>query len=157
MTLTFGDLNSLPPDEAFELEAFLPFRLSAAAEAVARLMQRTGETRFGLSIPASRALCATAEAGVISDADLGRATRLDLGAAALARAELAERGLLARDGQARSNLTDAGGRLYADLVDRALAAEAALLSGLAPEDVRALHRLLPRLEAAALKLSGAAP
>lgn len=53
-------------------------------------------------------------------------------------------------------LTDDGGRLHAEIAPLALAYEAALISGLAPEEVTLLKRLLSRLQAAAGALAGEA-
>jgi DNA-binding MarR family transcriptional regulator len=74
--------------------------------------------------------------------------------------ELLKRHLVARsDHQAdgRSHvltLTSEGARLHADIAPLALAYEAALISGLAPDEVALLKRLLTRLQAAAGQLAG---
>ena len=52
------------------------------------------------------------------------------------------------------SLTDETGVLNPAIAPLAYAYEAALLTGLSPEEVRTLRRLLTRVEAAALKLSG---
>ncbi len=52
------------------------------------------------------------------------------------------------------SLTDETGVLNPAIAPLAYAYEAALLAGLSPEEVRTLRRLLTRVEAAALKLSG---
>ena len=51
-------------------------------------------------------------------------------------------------------LTPEGRGLYAEIAPLALAYEAALIAGLAPEEVTLLKRLLARLQAAAGQLSG---
>jgi hypothetical protein len=51
-------------------------------------------------------------------------------------------------------LTDETGSLNPAIAPLAYAYEAALLTGLSPQEVRTLRRLLTRVEAAALKLSG---
>jgi hypothetical protein len=53
-------------------------------------------------------------------------------------------------------LTDETGVLNPEIAPLAYAYEAALLTGLSPEEVRTLRRLLTKVEAAALKLSGRA-
>ena len=74
--------------------------------------------------------------------------------------ELVSRGLLGRDANmadGRSHLlvlTAIGRSLYAEIAPLAKAYEAALLTGLAPNEVATLKRLLLRLEAAAARLSG---
>ncbi len=52
------------------------------------------------------------------------------------------------------SLTDETGVLNPAIAPLAYAYEAALLTGLSPQEVRTLRRLLTRVEAAALKLSG---
>jgi DNA-binding MarR family transcriptional regulator len=47
-----------------------------------------------------------------------------------------------------------GARLHAEIAPLALAYEAALISGLAPDEVALLKRLLARLQAAAGQLAG---
>lgn len=147
------------------LADFLPFRMALTAQAVSHLIAATCEDRFGLTIPAWRVLCLLAEAGATNAVETSGLDPRDLAfRAALsddqvreAAAVLIGRALLRRE-QGSGNLlvTDQGKAAHAELADLALAAEAALLSGLAPDEVRALHRLLGRLQSAALKLSGRA-
>jgi DNA-binding MarR family transcriptional regulator len=54
-------------------------------------------------------------------------------------------------------LTAEGRSLYGEIAPLALAYEAALIAGLAPEEVTLLKRLLGRLQSAAGQLSGEAP
>ena len=55
------------------------------------------------------------------------------------------------------SLTAEGQRLHAEIAPLALAYEAALISGLAPDEVALLKRLLARLQAAAGQLAGDVP
>ena len=77
--------------------------------------------------------------------------------------ELVGRSLLSREvhaGDGRSHLlrlTTMGRGLYSEIAPLAKAYEAALLTGLAPNEVALLKRLLGRLEAAAARLSGQSP
>lgn len=79
---------------------------------------------------------------------------LQLAACAAATGGLITSGLAARTSYAA--LTDEDGALRAEIAPLARAYEAALLSGLSPAEVKTLRRLLSRVEAAALKLSGRA-
>jgi DNA-binding MarR family transcriptional regulator len=54
-------------------------------------------------------------------------------------------------------LTSDGARLYEQIAPLALAYEAALISGLAPQEVALLKRLLSRLQGAASVLAGERP
>jgi DNA-binding MarR family transcriptional regulator len=137
------------------LAGFLPFRLAMTAQAVSRLMSRACEERLGLDIPQSRVLCILAEQANLTAGVIDARSGLDRYEIEEAVSALALRGLLRRaDGG--FFLTADGHGLQAELASLALAAEAALVAGLAPEDVRSTHRLLGRLETAALKLSGRA-
>ncbi len=80
----------------------------------------------------------------------------------------AAQGLLKRRLMARSDsasdgrshllaLTEAGKSLYGEIAPLALAYEAALIAGLAPDEVALLKRLLVRLQSAAGALAGEAP
>jgi hypothetical protein len=76
----------------------------------------------------------------------------------LASAAEATGGLIANGlaGRATSPLIDETGALHREIAPLALAYEAALVSGLTPDEVKTLRRLLARVETAALKLSGRA-
>jgi DNA-binding MarR family transcriptional regulator len=145
--------------DALALDDYLPFRLSLASNAVSRLIARAYEDRFGLSIPQWRLMSVLAEAPATQASLLAR-TAMDKVTVSRAAQALVGRRLAARTPSptdARSHrlaLTPEGERLYADIAPLALAYEAALLAGLAPDEVRTLKRLLQRLEGAAAQLSG---
>lgn len=150
-------LRNEPPeaDGPLVLERFLPFRLALAAEAVSRLIARSAEDRFGLTPAAGRILLLLAEHGLLDDGGLERRAGLSAaetaaGLAVLIRRELAANAL---EPEGRT-LTETGRRLASELASLAQAGEAALLSGLSPQEVNSVHQLIGRLEAAALKLSG---
>src|SRR4051812_50053382 len=50
-------------DGSLKLDAYLPYRLSVASNAVSGLIARAYEDRFGLSVPQWRGLCGLAEGG----------------------------------------------------------------------------------------------
>jgi hypothetical protein len=82
---------------------------------------------------------------------------LQLASVAEATGGLISSGLACRTGDRgplSSPLTDDTGALRREIAPLALAYEAALLSSLTPQEVAMLRRLLARVEAAALKLSG---
>lgn len=148
-----------PVGDGLALDEYLPFRLSVASNAVSKLIARAYEDRFGLTIPQWRLVSVLAEAPSTQAALLAR-TAMDKVTVSRAAQGLVSRRLAGRTpnpDDARSHrlaLTDEGRRLYADIAPLALAYEAALMTGLAPEEVRTLKRLLVRLEAAAARLSG---
>lgn len=141
-------------DDRLVLADFLPFRLARTAQTVSKLIADTCEERFGLSIPAWRLLCLLAEEKGLDDQTLGVRAALTEPQRREAAAALLAQGLAVRDDDARLVITGNGLGAHEDLAGLALAAEAALLSQLSPDDVRQLHRLLSRLEGAALRLSG---
>ncbi|MDB5452693.1 MAG: MarR family transcriptional regulator, partial [Caulobacteraceae bacterium] len=118
-------------------------------------MAATWNERLGLSVPAWRVLCVLSEAAPQGRAELAERTALTQAEVAEAAAALLTRGLVRRTGTGDDlTLTAAGTATHLDLAELALAAEAALLSGLSPADVHSLHRLLARLQAAAVRLAG---
>ena len=145
------------------LDSYLPYRLSVASNAVSGLIARAYEDRFGLSVPQWRLLCVLAEDGGLTQARLVARTVMDKVTVSRAAQGLVKRRLVTRsqnttDGRSHVLALTAEGRgLYGEIAPLALAYEAALIAGLAPEDVTLLKRLLGRLQAAAGQLAGEAP
>jgi DNA-binding MarR family transcriptional regulator len=150
-------------DHDLRLDAYLPYRLSVASNAVSGLIARTYESRFGLSIPQWRLVCVLAEDGPATQGAIVARTVMDKVTVSRAAQGLVKRRLVSRAQHAadgRSHvlaLTPEGARLHAEIAPLALAYEAALIAGLAPEDVALLKRLLSRLQSAAGQLAGDAP
>lgn len=150
-----------PADTAgLQLDAYLPYRLSVASNAVSRLIARAYEDRFGLSIPQWRLICVLAEDGPMNQSALVSRTGMDKVTVSRAAQGLTKRHLLERsqnDQDGRSHvvaLSLEGVRLHAEIAPLALAYEAALISGLDPSEVALLKRLLMRLQGAAGVLAG---
>lgn len=143
-----------------QLDAYLPYRLSVASNAVSRLIARAYEDRFGLSIPQWRLICVLAEDGPMNQSALVSRTGMDKVTVSRAAQGLGKRHLVERsqnDLDGRSHvvaLSLEGDRLHAEIAPLALAYEAALISGLDPSEVALLKRLLMRLQAAAGVLAG---
>ena len=143
-----------------KLDAYLPYRLSVASNAVSGLIARAYQDRFGLSIPQWRLVCVLAEDGELTQGAIVARTGMDKVTVSRAAQGLAQRRLVARSdhhADGRSHvlaLSLEGQRLYAEVAPLALAYEAALMVGLAPKEVDQLKRLLMRLQAAADRLSG---
>ncbi len=150
-------------EAGLRLDAYLPFRLSVASNAVSGLIARAYEDRFGLSIPQWRLICVLAEDGGLTQGGLVARTGMDKVTVSRAAQVLSKRRLLARsdhevDGRSHLlTLTLEGARLYAEIAPLALAYEAALVAGLAPDEVTQLKRLLNRLQGAASALAGEGP
>lgn len=142
------------------LDAYLPYRLATAASAVTSLIARAYEDRFELTIPQWRLLSVLAEDGPSTQVQLVARTVMANAIVSRAALGLARRHLVSRterhaDGRRRVvALTPSGRTLYAQIAPLALAYEAALIAGLAPDEVKLLKRLLCRLQGAADQLSG---
>lgn len=158
-------MNLQPPPEetsspGLVLDAYLPYRLSTASNAVSRLIARAYDDRFGLTVPEWRVMCVLAEDGAAAQATVVARTVMDKVTVSRAAQGLVRRRLVRRsDHQAdgRSHLltlTPEGRRLHGEIAPLALAYEAALIAGLAPDEVALLKRLLGRLQAAATGLAG---
>jgi DNA-binding MarR family transcriptional regulator len=150
-------------EAGLKLDSYLPYRLSVASNAVSGLIARAYEDRFGLTVPQWRLLCVLAEDGRLSQVQIVARTVMDKVTVSRAAQGLAKRRLVARSqnkADARSHvltLTPEGRGLHAEIAPLALAYEAALIAGLAPEEVTLLKRLLGRLQSAAGQLAGEAP
>jgi len=148
-------------DEGLKLDAYLPYRLSVASNAVSGLIARAYQDRFGLTIPQWRLICVLAEDGGLTQGQIVARTVMDKVTVSRAAQGLLKRRLVGRsehpDGRSHVlALTQEGQRLHAEIAPLALAYEAALIAGLAPEEVTLLKRLLGRLQTAAGALAGEA-
>jgi DNA-binding MarR family transcriptional regulator len=147
-------------EDGLRLDAYLPYRLSVASNAVSDLIARAYQDRFGLNIPQWRLICVLAEDGGMTQGQVVTRTLMDKVTVSRAAQGLLQRHLVARsehhaDGRSHVlTLTADGRRLHGQIAPLALAYEAALISGLAPEEVRLLRRLLMRMQSAASALAG---
>lgn len=150
-------------EAGLRLDAYLPYRLSVASNAVSGLIARAYEDRFGLTVPQWRVLCVLAEDGRLSQVQIVARTVMDKVTVSRAAQGLVKRRLVGRsqnkaDGRSHVLALTAEGRsLHSEIAPLALAYEAALIAGLAPEEVTLLKRLLTRLQSAAGQLAGEAP
>jgi len=155
-----GQTDGTAPAAELELDAYLPYRLSVASNAVSGLIARAYEDRFGLTIPQWRLICVLTEDGPATPGAIVVRTGMDKVTVSRAAQGLMRRRLLERSdhhADGRSHvlaLTGEGARLYAEIAPLALAYEAALIAGLAPNEVDLLKRLLTRLQRAADALAG---
>jgi DNA-binding MarR family transcriptional regulator len=134
------------------LDAYLPYRLSVAANAVSNLIARAYQARFGLTIPQWRLIAVLGEDGPATPQALGARTVMDKVTVSRAAAALTERGLTQRapnraDGRShRLGLTADGQTLYGEIAPLALAYEATLLAAFSPEEMATIRSVLARLE-----------
>ena len=154
-------MSAAPHGEAgLRLDAYLPYRLSVASNAVSGLIARAYEDRFGLTVPQWRLICVLAEDGGLTQGQIVARTVMDKVTVSRAAQGLLKRRLVARsdhhaDGRSHVLALSRQGRgLYGEIAPLALAYEAALISGLSPSEVELLKRLLSRLQAVAGDLTG---
>jgi DNA-binding MarR family transcriptional regulator len=144
--------------ETLKLEDFLPYRLSIASNRVSGAIATAYQALFGLRINEWRVVAVLAEGGAMTQQALVTRTRMDKVSVSRAAIALVERGLAERRPHAddqRSHLlslTGAGGTLYRDVAPKALALEAQIFAGFAPDELAALRTMLDRLEHAAAAL-----
>ena len=156
-------MSAAEAEGAFELDAYLPYRLSVASNAVSGLIARAYQDRFGLSVPQWRLLCVLAEDRALTQGQLVARTVMDKVTVSRSAQGLLKRHLVSRsehhaDGRSHVlQLSPQGQRLYAEIAPLALAYEQALISGLSPEEVEDLKRLLGRLQESATALVDADP
>jgi DNA-binding MarR family transcriptional regulator len=137
------------------LDAFLPYRLSVASNAVSTRISNAYRKRFGLKIAEWRLIAILAESGRQTPLMLGERTRMDKISVSRAAAALIERGLLIaednpQDGRSHLlSLTDDGRALYSEIAPLALATEAQLFAELTGAERATLEKLLRKVEAAA--------
>ena len=148
------------PPVALRLDAYLPYRLSVASNAVSRLIARAYEDRFGLTIPQWRLIAVLGEHGPLTQQAIAARTVMDKVTVSRATHGLAKRRLVQRaphDDDGRSHhlaLSKDGARLYEDVAPVALEYEARLLRQFDSAAVESLKRLLLHLERAAGELAG---
>ncbi len=152
--------NETTLTNGLRLDAFLPYRLSVASNAVSDAIASAYRALFGLAIPEWRLIAVIAEASAITPQAIAARTRMDKVTVSRAAAALAGRGLIARTPNPRDarshllTLTRAGTRLYAEVAPKALELEAQLFEGWAAPERAALSAMLARLETAAEGLAG---
>lgn len=140
---------------ALQLERFLPYRLSITSNLVSERIARAYESLFGLSIPEWRLVAVVAEAGAITQAQIGERTLMDKVTVSRAAIALVGRGLLVRSPNASDrrshllSLSDAGRALYEAVAPKALELEAAIFARFTPAEIEAFGAMLRRIDAAA--------
>jgi DNA-binding MarR family transcriptional regulator len=142
-------------ESSLVLAGFLPYRLSVIAERISRAFATRYERAFGLSIPEWRVMAVLGECAPRSTQEVIEQTEMDRVRVSRAVIRLADKGLLVRhvhpdDQRAQVlRLTRRGHAVYRQIVPLARRLQAELAASLAPEDLRALDRILPKLHAAA--------
>jgi DNA-binding MarR family transcriptional regulator len=147
----------------FQLDAFLPYRLSVLSNRVSGAIARLYEERFGLGIAEWRITAVLGGFGSMSATAVGDRTAMDKVQVSRTLQRLIEKGLVARQidaGDRRRHvleLTSAGRAIYREIVPLALSLEARLLDGLNGPDRAAIEQMLDRLTQAVDRLEISAP
>ena len=135
---------------SFDLDGFLPYRLSVAASRISRRFAALYAAEAGLSIPEWRVLAHLDRSGAVSVRDITARVYLDKSIVSRAAARLEETGLLRNSGHDTDRrlvtleLTPEGRALMRRLGRIATAFQAELIAELGPE-AEALDRALTRL------------
>ena len=137
--------------DEFELESFLPYRLSLLSNTISQGVAQAYRREFGLSITEWRVIAVLGRYPAATASDIVTRTAMD---------KLEERGLVRRrdhsEDRRRQHLEltpGKGRRLFEQVVPRALAYEAALLESLGPRQVEQLDRLVTALQGLAESLN----
>lgn len=147
---------------SFDLDAFLPYRLSVTSNLVSRLFARRYAEEFGLTIAEWRVMAVVGADGTASASDVRARTGMDKAKVSRAVTALLARRLLRHTphtGDRRVEplaLSAAGRAMFEAIVPRARALEAELAAGLAPAQAAALEAALRHIAARATAL-GADP
>lgn len=138
---------------SFDLEGFLPYRLSVAAAQVSRRFAALYGAEAGLTIPEWRVLAHLNRSGAVSVRDINVRVNLDKSIVSRAASRLEQAGLVRKSGHAGDGrlialeLTPEGQELMGRLGRIAETFQAELLAELGPEAEgldRALDRLIAR-------------
>jgi DNA-binding MarR family transcriptional regulator len=142
------------PDQVavpFDLEDFLPYRLSVTSNRVSRLFAAQYATQFGLTIPEWRVLAVVGRLGTCSPTAVGEWSAMDKVKVSRAAAALIAKGLLRQspdpnDGRGRLlRMTRKGVTVHTGVVPLARGLEATLAVVLSKAEWATLNRALQKL------------
>ena len=134
-----------------ELERFLPYRFSVLSNRISQTIASAYADRFGLAITEWRVIAVLGRYPGLSASEVAERTAMDKVAVSRAVARLLQRHLLQRDthgGDRRRSvlaLSEAGYKVYDDVVPVALRYERELFAALDDDERAMLDRLLTKL------------
>jgi DNA-binding MarR family transcriptional regulator len=143
--------DSQAPRQILELERFLPYRLSVLTNRISADIAALYQEQFGISVTEWRVMAVLARYPDVCAMEVAERTAMDKVAVSRAVAALLERGLLLRDTHANDRrrsvlaLSDAGHRIYDQIVPLALDYESRLLDTFSPGERRRFDALLDAL------------
>jgi len=136
----------------FELDHFLPFRLSVLGNRVTRAVARVYAKRFQLSAPEWRTMAVLGRHGAMPAHGVIEHTAMDKVRVSRAVARLLASGRITRRADANDrrrvilDLTPTGRAVYTQIVPLALAVEAELVTDLTIEERKVLEGVMRKLE-----------
>ncbi len=139
---------SSDPGPTFDLDAFLPYRLSVTSNLVSRLFARRYAEEFGLTIAEWRVLAVIGSGGTATASAIRARTGMDKAKVSRAVAGLIARRMLCRAAQRRDRRLDplalapAGHEVFDAIIPRARMLEAELTATLSPGGRAALEQAL---------------
>ncbi len=148
---TGADGTTAETHARLDLEHFLPYRLSVLSNRISQSIADTYAGRFGIAITEWRVIAVLGRHVGLSASGVAERTAMDKVAVSRALARLLERGLVQRDTHGTDRrrsvleLSEAGYRIYDEVVPLALARERALLAHFEEEDRQQLDALLSKL------------
>lgn len=134
------------------LNQFLPFRLVNIAKRLSDSYSQVYGDEFGLSIPEWRIIARLYEQPTLSSTLIGELTHMDKSKVSRGVKQLEDKQLIKKHKDAKDNrvsyleLSEAGRKLYHDIVPQALIWEAQLLQALDVAEYRDLFRILDKLD-----------
>ena len=152
-------MTDRPAPPPFGLDAFLPYRMTRAAEEVSRRFARAYKDRYGMTRPEWRAIAVIGTLGAVTASDIRDHSTMHKTMVSRAVAALEARRWVARDphpedGRAEVlRLTKQGEAAWAELMAMAEAWQAGLMSALGPE----AEAMFPALSAMEARLGIAGP
>lgn len=145
------------------LADFLPYLLSVTSNAVSSRVAEVYRRQFGLRIPEWRVMAVLGDAGAQTQRELAAATLMDKVAVNRACKALEDRGLAARNANARDGrshhleLTPEGRAMHARIMPLALDMERRLFDSFSPAEREIFRSLLARVRGASGTLADEAP
>ena len=149
-----------PSPADFELESFLPYRLSLLSNTVSEGVATTYREHCDIGVTEWRVIAMLGRFPGLTASEVGERTAMDKVSVSRAVKKLETKGLVAvnphqRDGRRRLlNLTpNKGCALFNDIVPMVLDYERKLLSGLSQDELRRLGQLINKLQTTACALN----
>lgn len=147
-----------PSPDVLILEEFLPFRLSVLSNRISSAVAKLYESRFDLKLPEWRIMAILGRNPNLTASQIVDISQMDKVAISRAVKRLVEMGrLTATDDpddarRQRLNLSEAGRKIYEQIVPLALGVEEKLLARMSEDERAALQDAITRLSQAAARL-----